>query len=108
MGLTRAGTANKVVGHQGGVQNPVVGDVSRGELFEVFHDSNVPKVVTLPNTRAKGVLCMQISAYSDTDVFPTPPTGATVTKANWRYIEGTGKIAVWTDTNPCYFKFWVF
>jgi len=105
-GLTRTGTAGKVVGNKGGVQNPIVGEVDSGQVFEVFHDTDDPKIVDLPRSRVTGVFLMQACGYSDSDALPE--TNATTIEANWRFVEGVDKIAVWTDNQGCYFKFWVF
>ncbi len=105
-GLTRTGTGNKVVGNKGGIQFPIVGECDAGEIVEVFHDSDDPKVVDLPKDRVTGVFLMSASSYSDDT--PLPEEDANVGEYWWRWVTGSSKLAVWTNNVNCYYKFWVF
>jgi hypothetical protein len=97
--LNRTGSANKILGNQGGVQNPTVGDIQTGKEVTM-------QVDVAPTTekvgRFLGAMLIECDGTSGGEISETNPPQRTV---NW--TKRGSNLVAWADgAATCIF--WVF
>jgi len=102
-GLTRTGTANKLIGSRGGIQNPIVNDVAQGELVEVAHTTGTTPTTT--KLRARSTAALLCGADFENGG-PYPEGAATIGEIG--FAKSGDNILTWTNGGDCTFTFWVF
>jgi hypothetical protein len=104
-GLTRTGTATKLIGSKGGVQNPIVGEATNGELVVVQHTTG--SVITTTPIRARSTAALLAGAdFENGGPYPADPNTAAAGEA--LFAKKGDNILTWTNGGDCTFTFWVF
>lgn len=102
-GLTRTGTALKLVGSKGGIQNPIVGEAENGVLFEVFHNTGTtPKTTPLPKTRTTAIFLAGLDTHHG-GPFPAPAT-----HVECHFAHKADNVITWSAGADVTYTFWVF
>lgn len=104
-GLTRTGTANKLLGNKGGVQNPIVGEATNGEIVTVTHTTGHRITTTPIRARSTAALLAGID-FENGGPYPDPPATASAGEA--MFAKSGDNILTWTNGGNCTFTFWVF
>lgn len=99
-GLNRTGSANKILGNKGGIQNPLVGDMAGGK--EVVVQAGIkPSIENVG--RHLGCLLIECDSTSGGEISETNPPDAYV---NWS--SRGNNLVVWANVDGVSTRFWVF
>ena len=104
-GLTRTGTASKVVGNRQ-IQNPVVNDVTVGEIIQTTTNATPQRIKTTP-IRARATACMLLGVdWENGGPYPDPATDNADT-GQFGFVKVGDNVLTWANAQ-CTFTFWVF
>jgi len=101
-GLTRTGSANKILANAGGIQNPTVGDVSAGK--EVTMNLGTEATTEMVG-RHLGCILIECDSTSGGEIL-APPGNPPDAYVNWS-SRGNNLVA-WANTAGVFARFWVF